>query len=476
MRRVFRISLVVFFLNWMVLGGRSGALRGQQQNGANGSSGATPGMDMRGPHTLPEVHADDTMQRMMMGTPPGNLVETIEEHGASGTSVEPASTPTAMQMTMKDGWMLMVHGIAFVTDLQQTGPRGADKFFSTNWLMPMAQRKVGVGTLTVRAMFSLEPATVSGRFYPLLFQQGETAFGKPIVDGQHPHNFVMELAAIYDVKVGEKTLLTFYGGPTGDPALGPTAFPHRASAGENPVAALGHHQEDSTHIGADVVTAGVTQGWAGGGVRLEASGFHGREPDESRWTINQGAIDSWAMRLTVAAGKDWSGQVSYGRLKSPEQLFPTENQARTTASLMYNRPFRHGNWASTALWGRTRAIPDNGKENSSLFESTVRFAERNYAWTRIENVGRTNELLYPGVALPEGFVEAPLTHVQAYTVGFDRDLGVLERMVPHTAIALGAQETTYGVGEPLKAAYGDHPFGVAVFVRVRVKGKETGDY
>src|SRR5438132_5569470 len=105
---------------------------------------------------------------------------------------------------------------------------------------------------------SLEPRTVTGRYYPELFQQGETAFGTPIVDGQHPHDFIMEVAALYDMKLGHNGLLSFYFAPVGDPAMGPTAYPHRASASENPMAALGHHLEDSTHIADDVITAGVT--------------------------------------------------------------------------------------------------------------------------------------------------------------------------------------------------------------------------
>ena len=110
-----------------------------------------------------------------------------------------------MLMTVKAGWTLMFHGEAFLSDIQQSGPRGADKFFSTNWWMPMAQRKFGKGTLTIRTMLSFEPATVSDRRYPELFQQGETAFGLPIVDGQHPHDFFMELAALYDYKVWRST-------------------------------------------------------------------------------------------------------------------------------------------------------------------------------------------------------------------------------------------------------------------------------
>ena len=355
--------------------------------------------------------------------------------------------------------MLMFHANVFITDEQQSSPRGGDKFFSTNWFMPMAERSLGPGQLTVRAMFSLEPATITDRRYPLLFQQGETGFGVPIADGQHPHDFFMELAALYDLHLSKQALLSFYFAPMGDPALGPTAYPHRASALENPVGALGHHQEDSTHISDDVATVGVTYKVA----RIEASGFHGREPDEFRWNIDQGSIDSWSTRLTVQPGQNWSAQYSYGRLTSPEQLFPDESQARTTASVMYNRPFKTGNLAGTVVWGRTRSIPDNGKENSYLLEATLQFLRRNYVWTRMENAGRSNELLIGENPLPPGFTESPLTHVQAYTFGYDRDF----QLLPHLASAIGSQFTVYGVGAPLRPIYGSDPAGVNIFVRLR---------
>ncbi|MES2219622.1 MAG: hypothetical protein V4587_01490 [Acidobacteriota bacterium] len=388
-----------------------------------------------------------------------NFTEEILHHATSGTSAEPNSTPMPMMMTMRGSWMLMFHANVFITDEQQTGPRGGDKFFSTNWFMPMAERRVGPGQLTVRAMFSLEPATVTDRRYPLLFQQGETAFGVPIADGQHPHDFFMELAALYDWQLGRQTLLSFYFAPVGDPALGPTAYPHRASAAENPVGSLGHHQQDSTHIADDVATVGFTYKIA----RIEASGFHGREPDEFRWNIDQGKIDSWSTRFTVQPGQNWSAQYSYGRITSPEELFPNENQARTTASVMYNRPFKAGNLASTILWGRTRSIPDNGKENRYLLEATLNFLRRNYVWTRMENAGRSNELLIGENPLPPGFAESPLTHVQAYTFGYDRDFNV----VPHLASAIGSQFTVYGVGAPLQPIYGSNPIGVNIFLRLR---------
>ena len=222
-------------------------------------------------HHISGMHGPDpSMKGMNMGadeTQPKSLLEAIERHSVSGTDVEPVSTPTSMLMIMKGNWMLMLHGVAFLSDIQQTGPRGADKLFSTNWIMPMAQRKVGGGTLTLRTMLSLEPATITDRFYPELFQQGETAFAKPIVDGQHPHNFFMELAAMYDLRIGEKSMLSFYAAPVGDPAMGPPAYPHRVSASEDPIAPLGHHLQDSTHIADEVITVGITRGIA----RLEAS-------------------------------------------------------------------------------------------------------------------------------------------------------------------------------------------------------------
>jgi len=393
----------------------------------------------------------------MMGGSSHTFTQQIVHHASSGTSAAPNSTPAPMWMKMQGEWMLMFHANAFVMDEQQTGPRGGDKFFSTNWFMPMAQRQLGPGYLTVRGMFSLEPATVTQRRYPLLFQQGETAYGKPVVDGQHPHNFLMELAAIYDWKLGEKSLLTLYAAPVGDPAIGPTAYPHRASAFENPVATLGHHQEDSTHIADDVVTAGFTHGIA----RLEASGFHGREPNEHRWQVQQGAMDSWSARLTLQPCQNWSGQYSYGRIHSPEALFPTKDQERMTASAMYNRSLRHGNWASTLAWGRTRSLTDNMIQNSYLLESTLQFAAKHYVWTRMENVDRTSELLH------EEGAEGPAGRVQAYTFGYDRDFALL----PHWVTALGGQITVYSPGSRLQPVYGSDPMGVVVFLRLRTAGE-----
>lgn len=397
----------------------------------------------------------------MSGMTSHRFIEFLQQHETAGTDAEPNSTPMPMLMTSKDGWMLMLHGVGFLADIQQTGPRGADKFFSPNWIMPMAQHKFGRGTLTLRTMLSLEPATITDRRYPELFQQGETAYGRPIVDGQHPHDFFMELAAMYDYRLGENTLLSLYAAPVGSPALGPIAFPHRSSASEDPLATLGHHLEDSTHISDEVVTVGLTYR----DVRLEASGFHGREPDEFRWNIDTGKIDSWSTRATFNFRQNWSFQYSVGHLHSPEALSPREDIRRMTASLMYNHPFHRGNWASMVLWGRNNSLSTGNVGNGYLLESTLQFASRNNVWTRIENVDRTNQLLLDGNFQPPGFDERYFARVQAYTFGYDRDIG----HIPHLATALGAQFTGYGVPPALRPDYGTRPVGAVVFLRMRLK-------
>lgn len=373
--------------------------------------------------------------------------EVTEE--ASGTSVNPASSPMNMVHFSAGRWRFTLHGVAFVEDIQQTGPRGGDKFFSTNWFMTEAVHGLAGGTFSVRAMLSVEPATVTDRRYPELLQTGETAYGKPIVDGQHPHDFVMELALHYSHPIGEKTSWELYAAPVGDPALGPVAFPHRVSAEELPLAPLGHHLQDSTHVSDEVVTAGITHGT----LRLEASGFHGGEPNENRWNIDHGAIDSYSARITVSPNANWTGQVSAGRLTKPEALEPGD-QVRTTASVTWNRPYANGDWATSVIWGRVHKTGDGDNLNGYGLESVARFAQKNYITGRIELVDK-DELLASGRQFRIG----------AYTAGYTRDF----YLVPKIATGLGANFTTYSMPAPLHPYYGEHPFAVLVFLRFKLR-------
>jgi hypothetical protein len=122
--------------------------------------------------------------------------------------------------------------------------------------------------------------------------------------------------------------------------------------------------------------------------------------------------------------------------------------------------------SATLLWGRTRSLHDNSKENSYLAEALLRFAGSNYAWTRIENAGRSNELvLRSGSPLPVNFAESPLGHVAAYTFGYDHDV----RLGVHLVAAPGVQVTVYRTPQALRSIYGATPTGEVLFVRFRLR-------
>ena len=394
------------------------------------------------------------MPGMDMTNMPGMKMSSSDAMGAasmdaSGTSRNPASSPMEMLSTSARGWNFMAHGVVFLTDTQQTGPRGHDKFFSANWFMGEASHSLGRGTFRVKSMLSLEPATITNRRYPEPFQTGETAYGKALVDAQHPHDFLMELAVEYSRPLGTGTTLVIYAAPVGDPALGPVAFPHRVSAAELPQATLAHHLQDSTHVSNEVITMGLRHGRFG----IEASGFHGGEPNENRWNIDHGAIDSWSSRITWAPNDNWSSQVSTGRLHHPEAL-ETGDQIRTTASVTYNRPYTGGNWATSLIWGRIHRTNDQANRNGWAVESVARFAHANYVTGRVELVDK-DELLVPGSY-----------RIAAYTAGYTRDLA----LIPRIASGVGFNATTYGLPQALRTAYGNRPVAMMLFLRFRLKG------
>ena len=381
---------------------------------------------------------------------------------ASGTSANPQSATMPMILSSLGSWDTMFMGTAFVVDTQQSGPRGGDKLYSTNWFMAAAQHRLGAkGTFQFDLMLSLEPATITGRRYPELFQTGETAFGQPIVDGQHPHDFIMALGFHYVREVAESTTVDFYFAPVGDPALGPVAYPHRASAAELPEAPISHHWQDSTHISDDVITAGISHRK----IRLEASGFHGAEPNEDRWSIQYGAIDSWSARLWYFPSANWAAQVSMGRLTHPEALEPGD-QVRSTASLSYSRPLASGAWSSSIIWGRNHDTFTHRDLNSYLIESVLPVGKKNFITGRAEMVDKDE--LFAGQPLLEAQLDqlyGSSFRVGEYTIGYTRDLDWLRRI----ETGIGANFTLYSLPEAIKPYYGNRPVGGNVFLRFRLR-------
>jgi len=405
------------------------------------------------PPPPPHEHAAAQTQEMPMAgmhMEESTGLQLPSPHAGSGTGWQPASVPAYEWMWMHSGWELMAHGVIFTDYNQQGGPRGAGKAESVNWGMVMEQHKLGAGTILFRQMFSAESLTSPHPGFPEIFQTGETYHDQPLVDHQHPHNVFAELSLLYTLPLTKKLSWEFYGGPSAEPALGPVAYLHRASAAELPLAPLGHHLQDSTHTSFGVITTGLTIDR----VKLEASAFNGREPNEQRWSIQLGALDSWSARASVAPTSHWTAQYSIGRLEHPEALEPG-SQWRQTASVEYSRPIATGNWTTSLVWGRVHKLATDTNLNGYLLESTLNFRQRNSIFTRLELVDK-DELF------PQALVH-PAYRIGAYTFGGVRDL-VHDRA---WQLGLGADLTLYSKPAALDTAYGDHPVSFQLFLRVR---------
>jgi hypothetical protein len=320
--------------------------------------------------------------------------------------------------------------------------------------MASAQHSLGSGQIMFEAMLSLEPATVTNRSYPLLFQTGETAYGQALRDRQHPHDFVMGLGAHYVLPIGEHMLVQFYYAGVGDPALGPVAFSHRASASEIPQATIGHHWEDSSHIANNVATVGVKYRW----VQLEASGFHGREPDENRWNIDWGRMDSYSARVSVLPSRNWTAQFSAGRLTQPESQ-EAGDVVRTTGSIHYTRVRAFGEaWSTSAIWGRNHKIASQHETrdtNAWLLETVFPATRKDFLTARFEVADKDE--LFPD--------QLSAFRVKAITGGYTRDLATKSNL----ETGIGANVTGYIIPTAIQPAYGTHPWGINVYFRVRLK-------
>jgi hypothetical protein len=379
----------------------------------------------------------------------------------SGTSLMPAAAPMEMRMFSAGSWHMMVHGVAFAADLQQTGPRGRDDRFSTNWVMASAMKEMWGGAVLFRTMLSAEPATIPDQRYPLLFQTGETAGGRAIIDGQHPHDFFMELSLQYARPIGAG-IGYVYLAPHGDAALGPVAFPHRPSAAEIPQAVLSHHNQDSTHIASSVITTGYRRG----PLALEVSGFHGAEPDEERWNIDLGPIDSWAARLSFAPTPNLVAQVSYGALKKPEALEPGDVD-RTTASVAYEKQFARAHVSTSLVYGINHKKWYDQQLDSYLGEALLHAGQRHWISTRVERVEKDE--LFPHTHSPVRPVvkpNIPTFRIDSLLVGYTFDFWLR----PPVRIGIGANWTLHSIPETLDPFYGEDPQSRALFLRLRLIG------
>jgi hypothetical protein len=374
---------------------------------------------------------------------------------ASGTAWQPDSSVHGGVHTAVGEWMVLSHARLNAVYDRQQGPRGDDKAFVSGMLMSEATRVLASEDIVrFRAMLSPDPL-MGASGYPLLLATGETANGRdPLIDRQHPHNLVMELSGSVSHPFGPQDSAYLYAGLPGEPAFGPPPFMHRLSILDSPEAPISHHWLDSTHITNGVVTVGYVHS----DFKLEASRFHGREPDQYRYRIEPGPLDSTAARLSWNPAHTLSLQVSWARQISPEQLAPREDETRASASAIYTEPLGDNRyWSTTAAYGY-RHSSGGPCLWAYLIESSVKPTD---LWTIFARFERetNNELIDFG---SEG---GPVYVVAKTSAGAIRDWHMSE----HVQVGLGALYAFNFVPSSLTALYGHDPAGMMVFARLKVQ-------
>lgn len=398
----------------------------------------------------PATQRRDQHEMMMTGA-----LGIPKSRAASGTSWLPDVTPMFAVHRQFGDWTGVLHENLFVQYIDESTMRGDNQLGSVNWVMGMAERRLRGGHVGVRTMFSLEPWTVGDCGYPDLLATGESCNGRPLHDRQHPHDLIMEAAALYEREMTRRVAFQLYAALAGEPALGPVAFPHRVSALSTPIAPLGHHWLDSTHISYGVVSAGVFgRRW-----KAEASAFNGREPDENRFDLDLAPLDSFAARVWFLPTDRWSVQVSRGRLNDAEVPpfgGPRRDVIRTTSSATYHRLVGNsGFWSVTGAWGRN--AEEDHATSAVLLETDLGLDDRNTVFARIEGAEKTGEdLVIPDLA-------DEIVGVSKLHIGYSRRLlgGTFE---PHVGAALSFS----GIPNRIERTYSrESGFGVTVFLSLR---------
>ena len=419
--------------------------------------GAMPGSngDDHGAMAMPGMAMHDAMA-MKAALGPYSM-----NREASGTSWQPDSSPHRAIEIMRGGWMLMAHGQLNLVYDSQSGPRGgADKAFVAGMLMGMASRDLSERDhIQFRLMLSPDPL-MGPEGYPLLLATGETADGRtPLVDRQHPHDLISEASVSFSRRFGDRASAFVYLGLPGEPAFGPPAFMHRLSIMDSPEAPISHHWLDSTHISEGVVTGGIVLG----AVKLEASRFRGREPDQHRYDIEKPNLDSTAVRLSWNPTHTLALQASWAHQISPEQLDPLKNEDRWSASGIYTRALGNdgGFWSTTFAFGR-RIDRKPGEVDRTLdafvFESALHPDARWTLFARAERIDNDELLSLHGGG------RAPAFTVGKVSAGAIQDF----QLIAHVTFGLGALAARSIVPGGLDPVYGRDRWSEMGFVRLKI--------
>jgi len=366
-------------------------------------------------------------------------------------------------------WRLMLMGSAFGQLDRQNTLRGDTQLGLVDWEMLMAMRNAAGGVFRLTAMTSIEPFVLGTRGYPELVQTGGVDRGARLVNWQHPHDLIGELSATYDHSLTSDVAASLYVAAVGEPALGPVSYRHRASSALNPMAPLGHHAQDATHVSDGVLTAGIYTKT----LKVEGSAFNGRDPDNYRYNIDYAgaSLDSYSGRVTLArpdvALSAWAGYLyAHDRLEAPIGMqrygvsvltsFEGRDGLRRSSSLVYgynvhHHGSEHNHGDSTA---RTYDVM-----TALLWESLLPLTRRWSTYFRLEQVDKNaNEMGFVGGDLMQIFEIRPITLGVAYTLPLKGD----------AVVSLGGQATMTLLPTDLEATYRTrYPMGFVAYVNVQ---------
>lgn len=408
-------------------------------------------MNMRG-----DMHLHGNMNMDDMAMSHSYSLSLPMNRNGSGTGWLPDASPMYGYMVHSKNWMLMFHGSVFLRytsiNINNEGKRNASMFDAPNWFMGMAKRKIGEdGLIKFGLMMSLDRLTERGDGYPLLFQSGETWEGQPLVNRQHPHDLFSEINVAYTQRINKYIDITGYFGYPGEPAIGPVAFMHRVSAGNNPDAPLSHHWQDATHITFGVGTFGVRYGL----FKIEGSIFNGKEPDENRYNFDRREFNSYSYRVSMNPDRNFALQFSQGFIKGPEALEPDVDVTRTTASITHSYNYtKSQNLNSTIAWGMNNK-DEHHKEHSLLLES-------NFEWNKTNLYGRYEFVEKDAEELAlSGFEHGRIFNINALTLGGNYKVAKLAGMY----LSLGLQGSVYFTPSSLEPYYGKTPLSAQIYLK-----------
>src|SRR5581483_8714218 len=304
-----------------------------------------------------------------------------------------------------------IDGAIFGTYATAAGPPNPEnKVFSTNWLAIGAERDFSTrGALFARGRFSLEPLTIPKEGYPQLFQ---SAGG--LVDHLRAHDLVEKVAFGVEYRP-----LQLYLAPVGEPPLGAEPYAQRRSSIDFAEAPFAYDVQESFHVGTRVAAIAATSKIAA----IEYGVFHASQTTGRHTSIDDGDIDSWSARLTIAPQSRVSLQASTGRLTAAHRKVDS-------ASLSYNGSMLF----SSAIYTK------NGNDKSYGLEFEL-------------ELGR-------GTVLGRGEHVRDRTHT---TVGYIFDVYRTTRQ----RAGIGINVDYHGDTQALNAVYGHKPQTIYMFARWR---------